>query len=208
MYKRLFSLVLLGFFLAACSSSASQSPLNTGRVDIDEIQLKFREVILSQYEEPERKILVIAPPSSSVNSSKEQQGPSEELKIWRADISMAWNQIPDDKFFMVCGIIYEGLLDPESTFANSFSEVRKQFAQDGVRLYSLTDVRLESDNRESINFPTAESSSSLFVCSAQMSLKIANGQVLSPQKSTVAWNYYIDAGEIRSTVSFILKSNS
>lgn len=208
MFRCLISIVLIGLSVTSCSSSPSESAFESDRRDVEAIQVKFREILLSEYEQPEQNILVIAPPSSTEGAPIGPKQPSQELKAWRADISEAWNQIPNDKFFMVCDILFEGVLDPQSSFASSFSDVRKKFEQDGVELYSLTDVALEMDNRETIEFPTPGLSSSLFVCSSQITLRMANGEVLPPQTSTVAWNYYADGTKIGSTLSFILKSNS
>jgi len=71
----------------------------------------------------------------------------------------------------------------------------------------MTDVTLVQDNRKTIQFPTKDFSSSLFICSSQISLRLANGDITAPQSSTLAWNYYLDGSQIKNTLSFTLKSN-
>ena len=199
-----FRLIILisTLLLTSCSTTSQEPPLNSGRVNLDFIQQNFRSHILLQFQETERPSLEILAPLAPEQNLNVSNDPTLELKTWRAEISKSWNEIPSDKFYLVCQILYEGIFDAEATFGKFFTEVRDQFQQDGITVHSLTDVTLSADNRESIQFPTSEYSSSLFVCSSQISLKLYNGNILPPQKSTLAWNYYFSDGKIKSTVSF------
>ena len=79
-------------------------------------------------------------------------------------------------------------------------------AAPGVTVNSMVDVKLLEDNRRTIQFPTADFSSSLFVCASRMTLKLANGDITSAAQSLLKWNYYLDGSEIKYTVSFTLNN--
>jgi hypothetical protein len=202
MFSNGFTVLICALLLSSCSIPSKVPPLNSGRVNLDSIQLNFREEILSQFEESEETPLEIAPTSGTDQTAEVLPEPSSELKNWRAEISESWSQIPNDKFYLVCKILYESIFDSEAAFGGNFTEVRSRFKRDGVTFYSLTDIQLAADNRKTIQFPTSKISSSLFVCSSLVSLKQANGDIGPPQKSTVAWTYYLDGDEIKYTVSF------
>lgn len=204
MFNLTLIILISTLILTSCSATSQQLPLNSGRVNVDSIQQEFRSQILLEFQETEKPSLKIVEPVAPEQNLDTSSDPSLELKTWRVEISESWNEIPNDKFYVVCQILYEGIFDAEATFAKFFSEVRDQFQRDGLTVYSLTDVKLSADNRKSIQFPTSEYSSSLFICSSQISLKLSNGNILPSQKSTLAWNYYLSDGKIKSTVSFKL----
>jgi hypothetical protein len=178
-----------------------------GRVDVDSIQKNFRTDILSKYERVEEVELII--PSSEkpkINTSQPLEE-SQELQVWRDSITEPWKEIPDGKFFMVCDILYKGIMDYESQFAKYFQQVRNQFERDGVTVNSMVDIQLQQDNRSTIQFPTKDFSSPLFACSSKMTLKLSNGDITSPMMSTLTWNYYLDGAAIKYTISFTLRNS-
>jgi hypothetical protein len=206
MIKRLAVFFLSSILLTSCSSTTSNDPLNVGRINVDFIQESFRASILSQYQRIEEVELIIPTTEKPKVNSNQTQEISNELQVWRDSISEPWKEIPDDKFFMVCEILYRGIVEPDSQFAKFFRQVQNQFERDGVTVNSMVDVKLLEDNRRTIQFPTADFSSSLFVCASRMTLKLANGDITSPMQSTLTWNYYLDGSEIKYTVSFTLKN--
>ena len=207
MYKRLVMLCILTFLLTSCSSSMSEEPLNMGRVNVDSIQKNFRTDILSKYERVEEVELIIPSSEKPKIDTSQPQEESQELQLWRDSITEPWKEIPDGKFFMVCDILYKGIMDYESQFAKYFQQVRNQFERDGVTVNSMVDIQLQQDNRSTIQFPTKDFSSPLFVCSSRMTLKLSNGDITSPMMSTLTWNYYLDGAAIKYTISFTLRNS-
>ena len=106
----------------------------------------------------------------------------------------------------MCELYFQGILDESSEFAVYFVTVKKQLAKEGTVIHSITNIRMREDNRKTIQLPTKEYSSSLFVCSARMILKLSNGDFSQPIDSSISFNYYLDGREIKSTFTFKLKS--
>ena len=200
-------LLIPALLISGCSSEAASNPLNSGRVNLDLLQQNFRNEILSQYVQLAQEELIIATPVNQEGNTTGAEPVSKQLAAWRIEISKSWDEIPIDKFYIVCGILYEGILDRDTQFGKYFSQVQNQFERDGVKIESMTDVSLVQDNRKTIQFPTKDFSSSLFICSSKISLRLANGDITAPQSSTLAWNYYLDGSQIKYTLSFTLKSN-
>ncbi len=207
MRKRQVMVCLVTFLLTSCSSSMTAEPLNSGRVSVDSIQKNFRIDILSKYEKVEEVELIIPTSEKPQNSNSQPQEESQELQIWRDSITDPWKDIPEGKFFMVCEILYKGIVDNESQFAKYFLQVRNQFERDGVSVNSMVDVQLEQDNRKTIQFPTRDFSSPLFSCSSKITLKLSNGDITSPLLSTLTWNYYLDGAAIKYTISFSMRNS-
>lgn len=207
MRRRIFIYMLLPFLISSCSSDATSIPLNSGRVNVELLQQNFRNEILSQYLQVAQEELIIADPVIQTGSEVGTEPDSERLSTWRTEISKSWEQVPKDKFYIVCEILYEGIFDRNTQFGKYFSQVQDQFERDGVKIESMTNVTLVEDNRRTIQFPTNEFSSSLFVCSSKISLRLANGNIAAPQSSTLAWNYYLDGSQIKNTVTFMLSSD-
>jgi hypothetical protein len=207
MHKRLVMLCILTFLLTSCSSSMSEEPLNMGRINVDSIQKNFRTDILSKYERVEEVELIIPSSEKPKIDTSQPQEESQELQLWRDSITEPWKEIPDGKFFMVCDILYKGIMDYESQFAKYFQQVRNQFERDGVTVNSMVDIQLQQDNRSTIQFPTKDFSSPLFACSSRMTLKLSNGDITSPMVSTLTWNYYLDGAAIKYTISFTLRNS-
>ncbi len=207
MSKRFYCLFLLVAVITSCSPENGTIPLNSGRTDVDILQQNFRREILSQYDQPVKEEIVIAAPVRQKVSEITSGSVSDELAAWRDEISKPWNQIPLEKFYMVCEILYEGIVDRESQLANYFVEVQNKFDRDGIKVNSMTDIELLQDNRKTIQFPTKDFSSSLITCSSRITLKMANGDITSPQISELAWNYYFDGSQIKNTISFTIRNN-
>ena len=203
MYKRKIILVLgVALVLSGCTSEDDNQRFNSGRTNVKSIQQDFRDSILAQYIEPEKKELVIAEPINSAVVQSDIGAESAELKAWRAGIQKSWSEIPQDKFYVVCELFFRGILDPESTFGPLFKQTRDELAREGTEIYSLTDIKLLADNRKTIQFPTINFSSSLFVCSGRIVLKPSNGILSQPLTATIAWNYYLENGSIKYTITF------
>jgi hypothetical protein len=193
-------------FLTGCSSVNGTQALNSGRTDITNLQKDFREEVLSQYVDVEVKDLVIAEAASPTDVVNKESIESPELLAWRSEIINSWKDLKDDRLDLVCEFFYQGMVDESSSFAFVFSEARKTFAREGTQIHSIKNIRMREDNRKTIQFPTAEYSSSLFVCSSRIVLKIANGSLSQPLDSTLSWNYYLLGDDIKFTFTFKLKS--
>jgi hypothetical protein len=192
--------------LTGCSSENGTQALNSGRTDIANLQKDFREEILSQYVDVEVKDLIIAEAASPSDVVNKESIESPELLSWRAEIIDSWKDLKDDRLDLVCEFFYQGIVDETSNFAFIFAEARKTFAREGTQIHSINNIRMREDNRKTIQFPTSEYSSSLFVCSSRIVLKIANGSLSQPLDSTLSWNYYLLGEDIKFTFTFKLKS--
>jgi hypothetical protein len=192
--------------LTGCSSEQDTAVLNSGRTNVSQIQQEFRESILSKYEEVVSKDLTIAEAINPNDANYTKVNESSELKAWRAEIGEGWKDLKDNQRDLLCEFYFRGTLDDSSFFAKYTGPVRERLAKEGTTIHSISNARMREDNRKTIQFPTKEYSSSLFVCSARMILKMSNGNFSQPVDSTISLNYYLDGREKKSTFTFNLKS--
>jgi hypothetical protein len=199
-------MLLLSLGLVGCSSEGDTQALNSGRVDVVDIQKDFRQSILDKYVDVVRNELVIAEVVGPGETNYQVAEVTPELKAWRAEINDDWKDLKSDRLDLVCELFFRGLVDDTSSFAYIFQSVRDQFVREGTVIHSINNIRMREDNRKTIQLPTAEYSSSLFVCSSRIVLKLWNGYFSQPIDSTLSWNYYLSGGEKKFTFTFKLKS--
>ena len=199
-------MLLLSLGLVGCSSEGDTKALNSGRVNIVDIQKDFRESILDKYVDVVRNELIIAEVVAPGETNYQVAEVTPELKAWRAEINDDWKDLKSDRLDLVCEIFFRGLVDDTSNFAYIFQVARDQFVREGTAIHSINNIRMREDNRKTIQLPTAEFSSSLFVCSSRIVLKLSNGYFSQPIDSTLSWNYYLAGGEKKFTFTFKLKS--
>ncbi len=192
--------------LTACSSEQDTAALNSGRTNISQIQQEFRESILSKYEEVVSEELIIAQAINPNDANYTKVIESPELVAWRAEIAESWKDLKDNQRDLLCEFHFRGTLDESSAFAKYSVPVRERLAKEGTTIHSISNARMREDNRKTIQFPTKEYSSSLFVCSARMVLKLSNGNFSQPIDATILFNYYLDGSEKKFTLTFNIKS--
>jgi len=206
MLKRFIPFLLGVVFLSGCSTEGDLEALNSGRTDVKVLQERFRDSILSTYVDNTKDELIIAEAVNPNNANFQEAEVTPELKAWRAELQEDWKEIKNNQLDVICELFYEGLVDDAARFADVFEYARNQLASQGTEVYSITNIRMREDNRETIQFPTEQVSSSLFVCSARIVLKLTNGTYSQPLDSTLAWNYYLAGKERKFTFTFKLKS--
>jgi hypothetical protein len=192
--------------LTGCASEQDTAVLNSGRTNVSQIQQEFRESILSKYEEVVSKDLTIAEAINPNDANYTKVTESSELMAWRAEIAEIWKDLKDNQRDLMCEFYFRGVLDDSSAFADDFAIVKQRLAKEGTTIHSINNVRMREDNRKTIQFPTKEYSSSLFVCSARIVLRLSNGDFSQPVDSTISLNYYLDGRDKKSTFTFKLKS--
>ena len=206
MPRRLATILVSALFLSRCSSEGDLEALNSGRTNVVHVQEKFRESILNLYVDNTKELLVIAEAISPTDTNYQEAEVTPELKAWRDELSEDWKDLKFNQLDLMCELFFQGLIDDESRFADIFKSSRDQLASQGTEVYSINNIRMREDNRKTIQFPTEQSSSSLFVCSSRIVLKLSNGYYTQPLDSTLAWNYYLSGGERKFTFTFKLKS--
>jgi len=206
MFKYTATILSSALLLSACASEGDLEALNAGRTNVVQIQEKFRESILEGYVDNTTQEVVIAESVSPTDTDYQKAEVTPELKAWRNELRDDWKDLKDNQLDLVCELFFQGLVDDASQFADIFKDARDQLASQGTEIYSIKSIRMREDNRETIQFPTAQSSSSLFVCSSRIVLKLTNGDYTQPIDSTLAWNYYLAGGERKFTFTFKLKS--
>lgn len=187
--------------LAGCVSNEA-AVLNSGRTDVERIQASLRESVLSAFDVVEEDELVIAEAEKSTAPLQNPALESAETKAWRASVTDRWKGLAEGKGNEVCEIFFAGLVDPGSTLGEAFRTSRERFISEGTNIHSLTDIRMVSDNRKTIQIPTAQSSSSLFICEAQAVLRMPTQNLSTPKALRFSWNYYLDNTEIKWSFSF------
>jgi len=206
MFKHATAILSSALLLSSCASEGDLEALNAGRTNVVQIQEKFRESILAAYVDKTKQEVVIAETVSQSDTNYQKAEVTPELKAWRSDLSDDWKGLEDNKLDLMCELFFQGLVDDASRFAGIFIDARDQLASQGTEIYSIKSIRMREDNRKTIQFPTEQYSSSLFVCSSRIVLKLTNGNYTQPIDSTLAWNYYLAGGERKFTFTFKLKS--
>ena len=206
MFKYTATILSSALLLSACASEGDLEALNAGRTNVVQIQEKFRESILEGYVDNTTQEVVIAESVSPTDTDYQKAEVTPELKAWRNELRDDWKDLKDNQLDLVCELFFQGLVDDASQFADIFKDARDRLASQGTKIYSINNIRMREDNRKTIQFPTAQSSSSLFVCSSRIVLKLTNGDYTQPIDSTLAWNYYLAGGERKFTFTFKLKS--
>jgi hypothetical protein len=205
MFKHATAILSSALLLSSCASEGDLEALNAGRTNVVQIQEKFRESILAAYVDKTKQEVVIAETVSQSDTNYQKAEVTPELKAWRSDLSDDWKGLEDNKLDLMCELFFQGLVDDASRFAGIFIDARDQLASQGTEIYSIKSIRMREDNRKTIQFPTEQYSSSLFVCSSRIVLKLTNGNYTQPIDSTLAWNYYLAVGERKFTFTFKLK---
>lgn len=206
MLRRSATILASVLLLSGCASEGDLEALNSGRTNVVKVQEKFRESILDSYVDNAKQELVIAEAISPTDTNYQEAEVTPELKAWRDELSDDWKELKFNQLDLMCELFFQGLVDDESRFADIFKSSRDQLASQGTEVYSITNIRMREDNRKTIQFPTEKSSSSLFVCSSRIVLKLSIGDYTQPLDSTLAWNYYLSGGERKFTFTFKLKS--
>ena len=206
MLRRSATILASALLLSGCASEGDLEALNSGRTNVVKVQEKFRESILDSYVDNAKQELVIAEAISPTDTNYQEAEVTPELKAWRDELSDDWKELKFNQLDLMCELFFQGFVDDESRFADIFKSSRDQLASQGTEVYSITNIRMREDNRKTIQFPTEKSSSSLFVCSSRIVLKLSIGDYTQPLDSTLAWNYYLSGGERKFTFTFKLKS--
>ena len=206
MLRRSATILASVLLLSGCASEGDLEALNSSRTNVVKVQEKFRESILDSYVDNAKQELVIAEAISPTDTNYQEAEVTPELKAWRDELSDDWKELKFNQLDLMCELFFQGLVDDESRFADIFKSSRDQLASQGTEVYSITNIRMREDNRKTIQFPTEKSSSSLFVCSSRIVLKLSIGDYTQPLDSTLAWNYYLSGGERKFTFTFKLKS--
>jgi hypothetical protein len=206
MLRRSATILASALLLSGCASEGDLEALNSGRTNVVKVQEKFRESILDSYVDNAKQELVIAEAISPTDTNYQEAEVTPELKAWRDELSDDWKELKFSQLDLMCELFFQGLVDDESRFADILKSARDQLASQGTEVYSITNIRMREDNRKTIQFPTEKSSSSLFVCSSRIVLKLSKGNYTQPLDSTLAWNYYLSGGERKFTFTFKLKS--
>ncbi len=191
--------------MTSCGSSNDAAVLNSGRTDVESIQASFRESVLSAFDVNEQDDLIIA----DVQDSPAQIGSRNESKetlAWRATVVEPWEGLEPGKVNQACELFFSGLIDPSSGLGDVFKSSRERLVTEGKIIHSLEDVRMVADNRKTIQIPTAEASSALFICESTVVLKLANQNLSAPQTLRFSWNYYLAGQEIKWTFSLSFKA--
>ncbi len=209
------------FILTACTAQDKTNVLNSNRTDIEDLQQSFRDSILSKYEEEEISDVPTiadasdspaankrkpADASDSPAANKRKPADASDLMAWRKEIGESWTGLRENQLDSMCEFFFAGIIDESSALANTLESVRKQLADQGVEIYSVKEIKLIEDNRETIQFPTKDFSSSIFVCSAQIVLKLSSGNYTQPLNSTLSAIYYLSGTEKKFTFQFKVKS--
>lgn len=204
--KALIAIPALLLVITSCGGSNEAGVFNSGRTDVESIQASFREEVLSVFDTDEQDELVIADPNDSGLNQGPAREESAETKAWRASVVEPWKGLAEDKGKEACELFFSGLIDPNSGLGYAFKASRERLISEGKIIHSLTDVRMVADNRKTIQIPTQEMSSSLFICEATVVLKLATQNLSAPQTLRFAWNYYLAGSEIKWTFSFNFKA--
>lgn len=199
-------LPVLALVLSSCGASNQDAVFNSGRTDVERIQESFRGQVLAAFDRDEEDELVIADPQNPGAAQGGGDAESAETKAWRASVVEPWNGLAANKGDAACELFFSGLIDPDSGLGDAFKASRERLISEGKNIHSLTDVRIVADNRRTIQIPTKELSSSLFVCEATVVLKLATQNLSQPQTLRFAWNYYLAGQEIKWTFSFSFKA--
>lgn len=205
MLRRSATILASALLLSGCASEGDLEALNSGRTNVVQVQEKFRKSILDSYVDNAKEELVIAEAISPTDTNYQEAEVTPELKAWRDELSDDWKELKFSQLDLMCELFFQGLVDDESRFADILKSARDQLASQGTEVYSITNIRMREDNRKTIQFPTEKSSSSLFVCSSRIVLKLSKGNYTQPLDSTLAWNYYLSGGERKFTFTFKLK---
>ena len=146
------------------------------------------------------------PKVSPKDTANKESEVSPELKAWRSLIGKQFEAIQSNQLNLLCDFFHEGLVDKSSSFAKLLVGITQQLESQGTKVYSITNVQIQEDNRKTIEFPTAQYSSSLFVCSSKITFEMPDGGYSAPIDSTLSLIYYLSDGQKKMTFNFRAKS--
>ena len=150
----------------------------------------------------EAKNVKDSPEKSSKDSKNQKVEISPALKAWRNQLSEEWSAIGDRELEFLCKFFYEGMVDEASGFASLLMGITQQLERQGTKVYSITNIEMREDNRKTIELPTAQYSSALFVCTSKIIFELSNGNYSPPVDSTLSLIYYLSDGQRLMTFNF------
>ena len=101
-----------------------------------------------------------------------------DIKKWREEISKTWEEIPDNKFDLLCQIWFAWFMEPSSAggdVGQRFQMIRDNLKQMSIVPYAVDQAKLFQDNRKTIGYPKEKVPSELIVCRAEVVFETAFG---------------------------------
>ena len=197
------------FFLSillvtSCTSDQKDGQLAQRQGQLEQLQFALRENAVSEWEANLPKTLGFGEsldPSAAPVTEKVVSSDTKSVEF-RKKIAKDWKALQGQKNLdFMCQLWFGGWLGIDDTFAKDLAETRAITEAMGIKIETIDNIRMAEDNRKTINYPLPGKKYNLFVCEATTIFKLARPGLTLPSRSTIAFIYYLNNGDIKATWS-------
>lgn len=188
--------------LVGCTPSNHDESIQQRQGELQLIQEKLRELAIDRWESnlPEYSTLDDLPKPAEEELTKQQPNYDAETVAWRESIGEQWKELQGQKNLdLMCQLWFEGWLGIGDTFSDLFAEHRAKTEAIGLKIETIEDIKMISDNRKTINYPRPGEQVRLFTCEAILVFRMARPGLTRPAKSTISFVMKVTNGEVKGS---------
>jgi hypothetical protein len=197
-----YTLFFLSIFLVtSCTSDQKNGQLAQRQGQLEQLQSALRENAVREWEANLPKSAPYGEfldPSAAPVTEKVVSGDAKSVEF-RKKVAKDWEDFQSQKYLdLMCELWFDGWLGigRPSTFAKQLAETRAFTEAMGIKIETIENIRMAEDNRKTINYPLPGKKYNLFVCEATTIFQLARPGRTLPSRSTIAWIYYLNNGEL------------
>ena len=102
----------------------------------------------------------------------------------------------------ICEMFYNAVLYSDSTIGSYIKNYRAQLKGIGLIPYSFDEITMSNYYGDTIQFPRGRQVSPLVRCTATAVFIMARGGYSPPYKTSMIWEYSVDAGKVMPRIAF------
>ena len=190
--------------ITSCVSDQKDGQLAQRQGQLEQLQFALRESAVSEWEanlpksSPSGELL---DPSAAPVTEKVVSSDAKSVEF-RKSVAMDWEELQSQKHLdFMCELWFGGWLGIGDTFAKELAEARAITEAMGIKIETIENIRMAEDNRKTINYPLPGKKYNLFVCEATTIFQLARPGLTLPSRSTIAFIYYLNNGDVKATFS-------
>ena len=138
----------------------------------------------------------------ATNFNRATSGRRDEVG-WREEVASLFGEFKsEDNKTLACEMFFNAVLYPESTLGDYVKNYRTNLKNLGLIPFSFDEISMLSYSPDTIQYPTGNQVSPLIKCGATAVFIQARGGYTPPYKTTMVWEYAVDAGLVMPRITF------
>jgi|LauGreSuBDMM15SN_2_FD.fasta_scaffold75129_2 hypothetical protein len=203
--KKSFKSILLFLsilLITSCTPDQKDGQLAHRQGQLEQLQYTLRENAVDGWEANLPKSSSsgeLLDPSAAPVTETVVSGDAKSVEF-RKKVAKDWEELQSQKHLdFMCELWFQGWLGIGDTFAKELAETRAITEAMGIKIETIENIRMAEDNRKTINYPLPGKKYNLFVCEATTIFQLARPGRTLPSRSTIAFIYYLNNGEVKAT---------